>query len=72
MGVAGVRVPALYRAVSTVRKGDPAVSYARNVLLVTAALCGIAFACATGAAACGSLDGLGGLAPGFGNNCVSR
>ena len=48
------------------------MSYARNVLLVTAALCGIAFACATGAAACSALDGLSGLTPGFGNNCVSR
>lgn len=44
----------------------------RNALLVAATLCGIMFACATGAAACGTLDAIGSLAPGFGNACVSH
>ncbi|MFB7664625.1 hypothetical protein ACFC1R_11870 [Kitasatospora sp. NPDC056138] len=45
---------------------------ARNALLVAAALCGLMFASAGSAAACSALDAVGGLAPGFGNSCVSR
>ncbi|MDH6127127.1 hypothetical protein [Kitasatospora sp. GP82] len=45
---------------------------ARNVLLAAAALCGLMFASAGSASACNALDAVGGLAPGFGNSCVSR
>ncbi|QMU77154.1 hypothetical protein GXW83_16995 [Streptacidiphilus sp. PB12-B1b] len=48
------------------------MSTARNALFVTAALCGILFATTTAAVACSTLDALGSLAPGFGNNCVNR
>jgi hypothetical protein len=44
----------------------------RNILIVTAALCGLLFASAGSAAACGTLDVIGGVAPGFGNACTSR
>ncbi|MDH6577933.1 hypothetical protein [Kitasatospora sp. MAP5-34] len=44
----------------------------RNTLLVAAALCGLMFGAAGSASACSALDGIAGLAPGFGNSCVSR
>ena len=47
-------------------------STARNLLIVTGGLCGIMFGCAGSAAACGSLDAIGSLAPGFGNACVDH
>lgn len=71
-------VTALSRASRTTPKGNPTVSAARrtlsprNVLLVTAALCGLLFASAGSAAACSALDALGGVSAGFGNSCSSR
>lgn len=44
----------------------------RNGLLVAAALCGLMFGTAGSASACSALDAVSGLAPGFGNSCVSR
>ncbi|GAA0655785.1 hypothetical protein GCM10010193_02760 [Kitasatospora atroaurantiaca] len=54
---------------TTVRKALTA----RNGLLLAAAVCGLMFGTAGSAAAtCSALDVVGGLAPGFGNSCVSR
>ena len=65
------RTGALSRAVST-SEGNPTVRTTRSILFVATALCGLVLACSTAASACGTLDAIGSLAPGFGNACVSH
>ena len=66
-----LRSRALSRA-SPPFEGNPTVRTTRSILFVATALCGLVLACSTAASACGTLDAIGSLAPGFGNACVSH